>query len=190
MAARLARAAVELVEIGATHVAEAVSLMGLVRIREAVGLVSVQEESDAHVVAEAVRLLVARVVEGEVDMRQNTIEESLPKHIADLVYWQLVRSLSVDGNRLPADIYPDTKAARYEVNTARLALIRKYNYEIWPLRAVDNGMSFQLDGLGWSPSYIFEQFEQAKKESGRFLKLAHGEKRTLQFNPSKIAIPL
>lgn len=35
---------------------------------------------------------------------------------------------------------------------------------------------------------IFDQFEQAKKSSGKFLKLSSGEKRTLQFNTSKIAI--
>lgn len=35
---------------------------------------------------------------------------------------------------------------------------------------------------------IFDQFEQAKKASGKFLKLASGEKRTLQFNVNKIAI--
>lgn len=35
---------------------------------------------------------------------------------------------------------------------------------------------------------IFEQFEQAKQSSGKFLKLAPGEKRTLQFNVNKIAI--
>jgi hypothetical protein len=35
---------------------------------------------------------------------------------------------------------------------------------------------------------IFQQFEEAKKSSGKFLKLAPGEKRTLQFNVNKIAI--
>ena len=35
---------------------------------------------------------------------------------------------------------------------------------------------------------IFDQFETAKKQSGKFLKLAPSEKRTLQFNVNKIAI--
>lgn len=35
---------------------------------------------------------------------------------------------------------------------------------------------------------IFEQYEQAKKESGRYLKLSSGEHRVLQFNINKIAI--
>lgn len=35
---------------------------------------------------------------------------------------------------------------------------------------------------------IFDMYEQAKKTSGKFLKLVPGEKRTLQFNTSKIAI--
>jgi hypothetical protein len=35
---------------------------------------------------------------------------------------------------------------------------------------------------------IFDQFETAKKQSGKFLKLAPQEKRTLQFNTAKIAI--
>lgn len=35
---------------------------------------------------------------------------------------------------------------------------------------------------------IFQQFEEAKRASSRFLKLAPGERRTLQFNVSKIAI--
>jgi hypothetical protein len=37
-------------------------------------------------------------------------------------------------------------------------------------------------------SNIFQQFEDAKKYSGKFLKLASGEKRTLQFNVNKIEI--
>lgn len=39
-----------------------------------------------------------------------------------------------------------------------------------------------------SNANIFQQFEEAKKTGGKFLKLAPGEKRTLQFNVSKIAI--
>jgi hypothetical protein len=39
-----------------------------------------------------------------------------------------------------------------------------------------------------SNTNIFEQFEEAKKAGGKFLKLAPGEKRTLQFNTNKIAI--
>jgi hypothetical protein len=35
---------------------------------------------------------------------------------------------------------------------------------------------------------IFEQFEEAKKASGKFLKLAPGEWRTLQFNVNRIEI--
>jgi hypothetical protein len=35
---------------------------------------------------------------------------------------------------------------------------------------------------------IFEQYEQAKKESGRFLKLTPGERRALQFNVNAITI--
>lgn len=35
---------------------------------------------------------------------------------------------------------------------------------------------------------IFQAYEEAKKSSGRFLKLAPGEKRTLQFNVNKIEI--
>lgn len=35
---------------------------------------------------------------------------------------------------------------------------------------------------------IFEQFEEAKRTGGKFLKLAPGERRTLQFNPARIAI--
>lgn len=35
---------------------------------------------------------------------------------------------------------------------------------------------------------IFDQFEQAKQTGGKFLKLAPGEKRTLQFNVAKIQI--
>lgn len=35
---------------------------------------------------------------------------------------------------------------------------------------------------------IFEQYEQAKKESGRYLKLAPGERRILQFNINAITI--
>ena len=35
---------------------------------------------------------------------------------------------------------------------------------------------------------IFQQFEEAKRSSGKFLKLAPGERRTLQFNVGKIAI--
>lgn len=37
-------------------------------------------------------------------------------------------------------------------------------------------------------SNIFQQFEDAKRASGKYLKLASGEKRTLQFNVSKIEI--
>jgi hypothetical protein len=39
-----------------------------------------------------------------------------------------------------------------------------------------------------SNTNIFEQFETAKKQSGKFLKLTPGEKRTLQFTVNKIAI--
>lgn len=35
---------------------------------------------------------------------------------------------------------------------------------------------------------IFAQYEHAKLNSGRFIKLAPGERKTLQFNLSKIAI--
>lgn len=35
---------------------------------------------------------------------------------------------------------------------------------------------------------IFEQYEEAKKASGKFVKLSPGERRTLQFNLSKIAV--
>lgn len=35
---------------------------------------------------------------------------------------------------------------------------------------------------------IFDQYEEAKKASGKFLKLVPGEKRILQFNLSKIEI--
>lgn len=35
---------------------------------------------------------------------------------------------------------------------------------------------------------IFQKFEEAKQSSGKFLKLASGEKRTLQFNINKIEI--
>lgn len=37
-------------------------------------------------------------------------------------------------------------------------------------------------------SNIFEQFETAKKQSGKFLKLTPGERRTLQFNTARIEI--
>jgi hypothetical protein len=35
---------------------------------------------------------------------------------------------------------------------------------------------------------IFQQFEEAKKSSGKFVKLSPGEKMTLQFNLNKIEI--
>ncbi|HVX03400.1 MAG TPA: hypothetical protein VHA09_09635 [Nitrososphaera sp.] len=35
---------------------------------------------------------------------------------------------------------------------------------------------------------IFQAFEEAKKTSGKFLKLAPGERRTLQFNVNRIEI--
>nr|WP_294804506.1 hypothetical protein [uncultured Nitrososphaera sp.] len=37
-------------------------------------------------------------------------------------------------------------------------------------------------------SNIFQQFEEAKKTSGKFVKIAPGEKLTLQFNLSQIEI--
>lgn len=39
-----------------------------------------------------------------------------------------------------------------------------------------------------SNTNIFEQYETAKKQSGKYLKLAPNEKRTLQFNLSRIEI--
>jgi hypothetical protein len=39
-----------------------------------------------------------------------------------------------------------------------------------------------------STTNIFQQFEEAKKASGKYLKLAPGERRTLQFNVNKIVI--
>lgn len=92
-----------------------------------------------------------------------------------------MRQIRQIANRMERNLSDTTDIS--ETKFRRPKLGRGPNHHPSSLKALDPTLFF----MSTNPS-IFDMYEQAKKTSGKFLKLAPSEKRTLQFNVNKIAI--
>lgn len=75
----------------------------------------------------------------------DTTDNATHSRVSDLVKWKLVKHVDIEGPTQPGDIYPDTKAGAYVPNEDRIAILKKYSWQTWILRAIDSGVSFKLD---------------------------------------------
>lgn len=85
----------------------------------------------------------------DVQYQYKTTENTVHSRVSDLRAWRLVEAVELEGPTKPTGTkYESSQAIAYKIDRHRAEIVEKDDWQTWRLRAIDGGVSFQIEGFG------------------------------------------